>query len=593
MKKIIYFLLLLCFSIQIYADGFKIRGVLPWHNFTCGPSGWNLKDYEKYLDDCSSQGINFIGFHNYTGGGERYASYVEPMIKISYKNILPEAYFDNSTTCRWGNVPLPIDKFPYGMGKYVDVVDGTGAFGSDCSLLSNNKSEHYENAQNMMKEVLRMAHDRGMEMAMGFEFGVIPPEYFSLSVPGDYFYWLGKANMVPNPAHQISKEIHYAALDNLLETYPDIDWVWLWLNEHAFYSVDVDEALQEKRFASLYNENSHYFKEASSASEKFLGVWALEYIKLTLEYLKEKNSNVKLIIGGWGGSNQLPVLLQGLDRALPSNVVFSCLNPGMGTIAQPSFLEDIAKRRDVIAVPWLEGDDQLWHFQPRINLMKEHVQLAANQNLAGVVAIHWRTEDVKYNFRAFCDFARNPGLDDTVEDLYEKYFSYDFGKTAAKILSPLFAEMDIARIGANISSPEFFAFSPSSWGVLDAQNIEYRQNIIKAFDKALNKEKKNERREKLEDLKAVFQFELLLDEVVKKMQPMYHLKKRFFENNDTSISKEDLKAAYIELESAPIKSLLEVFASRINSRGEMAIFCSINQRIWTEYNYLLDFYNKM
>ena len=53
------------------AEPFEIRGVLPWHNFLCGPTAWNKADYEAYLDNCKAEGINFIGFHNYTGGGSR------------------------------------------------------------------------------------------------------------------------------------------------------------------------------------------------------------------------------------------------------------------------------------------------------------------------------------------------------------------------------------------------------------------------------------------------------------------------------------------------------------------------------------------
>ena len=56
------------------AEPFEIRGVLPWHNFLCGPTAWNKADYEAYLDNCKAEGINFIGFHNYTGGGERSAA---------------------------------------------------------------------------------------------------------------------------------------------------------------------------------------------------------------------------------------------------------------------------------------------------------------------------------------------------------------------------------------------------------------------------------------------------------------------------------------------------------------------------------------
>ena len=48
-----------------------------------------------------------------------------------------------------------------------------------------------------MRDVLKMAHERGIRMAMGFEFGVIPPEYFSLNVAGDCFYWAGESNYDP------------------------------------------------------------------------------------------------------------------------------------------------------------------------------------------------------------------------------------------------------------------------------------------------------------------------------------------------------------------------------------------------------------
>ena len=87
MRKIQYLFIALFICLEIQAqDKFNIRGVLPWHNFLSGPTSWNLSDYRIYLDECRKNGINFIGFHNYTGGGERYATYVEPMIKIEYKN---------------------------------------------------------------------------------------------------------------------------------------------------------------------------------------------------------------------------------------------------------------------------------------------------------------------------------------------------------------------------------------------------------------------------------------------------------------------------------------------------------------------------
>ncbi len=83
-------------SAETGQQAFAIRGTLPWHNFLSGPSAWNEKDYERYLDRLRDLGLNFVGFHCYTGGAERYAPYVEPMIRIEYRNVLPLAGFDTS-----------------------------------------------------------------------------------------------------------------------------------------------------------------------------------------------------------------------------------------------------------------------------------------------------------------------------------------------------------------------------------------------------------------------------------------------------------------------------------------------------------------
>ena len=108
---------------------------MPWHNFLSGPTGWNLSDYISYLDELKQRNnINFVAFHNYTGGGERYAGYVEPMIKIQYKNILPQAFFDNSMTERWGYTPMKISEFAFQSSSAFLMYKTDDMFGSECSI---------------------------------------------------------------------------------------------------------------------------------------------------------------------------------------------------------------------------------------------------------------------------------------------------------------------------------------------------------------------------------------------------------------------------------------------------------------------------
>lgn len=578
--------LALCYGNAYSQNEFNIRGLLPWHNFLSGPTSWNLDDYEKYLDRCKEENINFIGFHNYTGGGERYATYVEPMIKIEYKHIIPQAYFDNSLTARWGYLPMHVKDYAYSTDTIFSLPNGAVAFGCDASITSNTTAEHYEKAQTLMQNVLKMAHRRGISMAMGFEFGVIPPEYFSLNTGGNCFYWPGESNMIPNPTKQYAKEIHYATLDNILKTYPGIDYIWMWLNEHSFMGVNMDKALQDSIFLQKFNENQYYFSEAVDPSAKFIGVWALEYMKMTYEYLKLKGVKAKIILGGWGGGHQLPLLLKGLDRALPKDIIFSCLNPDLGKTPQPAFLADIAKNRKVWAIPWLEGDHQLWHFQPRVKMMRDHVKLAAEQKLDGVVAIHWRTEEPRYNLKTFAYFASNKKDEISVEQLYKSYLTEEFGEKAAKAITPLLVRMDIEQIQWNVPSPEFYAFTPE-WGRLDQANIKLRKDIVAEASSCLNAvngvQCKN-----LKRFIAMFQFELLLDEVNKAMESAYIMKKQEYELNKTSTYQEYQKS-YQQLMRAPIKNMFKTYVQRINSRGELGVLSSLNQRVWREFNDLKNY----
>ncbi|MFQ7503218.1 MAG: hypothetical protein ACLRMJ_09175 [Alistipes finegoldii] len=221
-----------------------------------------------------------------------------------------------------------------------------------------------------------------------------------------------------------------------------------------------------------------------------MGVWSLEYIRRTLDHLRQKGSRAKLIIGGWGGGGQLPGILRGLDRALPEEVVFSCLNPDLGRTRQPGFLADIARHRKVWAVPWLEGDNQMWHQQPRVGKMRDHVQLAREQGFRA-----WRPF-IGARRRPAITSARSPATParrtTTVETLYKEYFEEDFGAQAAAALAPLMAAVDTANAWEGPQSRVLRI--PPRLGVLDEANAASRQGIIDAIDAVQDKEQTPQQR---------------------------------------------------------------------------------------------------
>ncbi len=586
MKNIqsIFFLMLLfavCYNAQTETtNSFKIRGMLPWHNFLSGPTAWNLEDYKNYLDDLQKHDINFIGFHNYTGGGQRYAPYVEPIIKIKYKNILPEAYLDNSLTSRWGYTPMKIANFAFNSSTKFQDKNISGAFGAECSIESNSKEEHYQKTQRLMQDVVELAHQRGIQVAIGFEFGVHPPEYFSLYNDPD-FYWSGEANMIPNPANYQSIEILYATLNNILETYPSVDYIWLWLNEHSFMGVNLKNALNAPSFKNIYDKNQHLFTETTDdESARFIGVWSLEYIKLAHEFLIKKKSNAKIIVGGWGGGNQLPAIMLGLDRGLPKDIIFSLLNPDLGKSNPPQFLADIAKNRNVISIPWLEGDNQLWQLQPRVDLLQTQVKLAKQMNMMGVAAIHWRTEETKINFETFVNAAKNPGDTTSVKNIYQKYIAETCGNEAAQILAEEFAKYDLEKWYPG-DTHEYFAYTPE-WGRMQIQDEAKFQGLLTKIEEAIAKTTAHSYKENLNWWKAKIKFMLLLNEVGRRLEPAYKLRSEYLVSK-TKIDEERLATAKTVFLSAPIKELFDAFSSSVRSKGELGELSSINQKLWREY----------
>src|SRR5690625_4328680 len=304
MKKLLIFGGLFLWGINIYAQNsadssFSVRGVLPWHNFLSGPTAWNAEDYEEYLDWCQENDINLIAFHNYTGGGERYVNYVEPMIRIQYKNVLPHAELDHSGTARWGYLPMKIEDFAFETSDLFDQPEGAGYFGSDAAVLPKTNEERYKHAQSLMKEVLRMAHDRDMQMAMGFEFGVAPPEYASIRT--GQMYWAGSGSLIYNPFGPDAVGRLHATLDDILETYEGLNQIWLWLNEHTMVGVDVENPLEHEAMADSFQKNNHYFEnEDITESMQFLGVCAQAYILKAYEYIKQQSPETRVVISGWG-----------------------------------------------------------------------------------------------------------------------------------------------------------------------------------------------------------------------------------------------------------------------------------------------------
>jgi hypothetical protein len=557
------------------AERFAIRGTLPWHNFLSGPTAWDEPDYEQYLDRMQSLGLNYVAFHCYTGGAERYAPYVEPIIRMEYRDVLPSATFDTSLTARWGYRPMAVRDFAFGTTSLFDPPEGARAFGPRCALLAKDTRDHYDRAQALMRRVIEMAHERDIQVGIGFEFGIHPPEFASIVPPRS---WIRGA-MLPDPTHPASVEILHNTLDNMLEAYPDLDWIWLWLHEHTMY---VGKADGSGEFQNLMDRDAKYFSDAQDENAVFTGVWSLAYIRAAQAYLAEKRPKIRLAISGWGGGSQLPGTLLGLNRALSKDIVFTCLSPNQGWDSQPTVLEEISRDRQVWAILWLEGDRQLWHLQPRVSLLQEQVRLADQQKLDGVLAIHWRTEEIRSNLDAFAQTAAEPAKATTVEEFYQRDCQEQFGTKAGKKLAEMLAHLDREQ-SLIVASPVFFPYDPS-WGRLKPELRRRLQSHLEEINSLKPLASGERHLANLAWLADNFEFTLLLDDVSRTIEPAYLLKERRLRGQvEGAQLVREKAAAQKAFDQAPIEALFRTYARRVRSKGELGQLSSLNQRVWLQY----------
>jgi len=558
-------------------EPFAIRGTLPWHNFLSGPTAWNEADYREYLDRMKAMELNLIVFHCYTGGHERYVTYVEPLIKIRYRDVTPLAALDTTLTARWGYRPMKVKDFPYGTDQLFKLPDGAEAFGADCALLARDNDDRYRRCQELMRKVMDMAHERGIKFAIGFEVGVHPPEFASIA-PGGTHLW----GTIGDPTKPASQEILRATIDDIFKVYPGIDYIWLWIHEHSATMSSAAGGL-----AKLSEKNSHYFE--GDQAVKTSGVFSLEYINQAYRYIKEKNSNVNVVISGWLWNKNLPGVLKGLDKALPKDIIFSALSPDQGWSPQPDFFTDIARNRQIWAIPWLEGDRKLLHLQPRVNLMREHVKLARRQKLDGVIGIHWRTEETRLALEVFARFAKNPSDTTTVEAIYRRDCASQYGPEAAKTLTPVLTELDIRQGIDKTISPDYFPYSPS-WGRLNEKDRRVTEDLLVQIRGLARTADSSAHQQNLNWLADKLQYSLLFDEVSQAVEPAYKLKDQYLLGQLTKDGQaEAVRVAKAALDTAPVQAMLTTYARTVRSRGEMGVLCSLNQRVYLQFRELQDF----
>jgi hypothetical protein len=358
---------------------FKVRGLNPWPNFLNSMAVFNREDFRTYLEAMMRMRFNTLGVHVFC----REAPLDDSYLSFEYSNVGHLAATDTTTTNRWGYLAQRTSTF--GMGA-PDLYDGE-VFGSEATTRARNCWEAAELAQQLWRESFKYAQQLGIRVGVGFEPYRIPDEIFNAAPPEARFAPadLKIFGLDPGTGPQLdpesvtAKDILEARLGRLLETYPTVDYVWLWEDEGMSWT-------SQEHGVPL---STTPFKQAH-------------------DFLRRHAPQKRLVLSGWGGVARHFVHFH---QKLPGDIIFSSLNDVLGWDPVNEAYGKL-EGRERWAIPWLEDDPAMWLPQFHVYRNHEYMDQAEQVGCAGVLGVHWRNRimdaDAGFQSRASWDKALQP-----------------------------------------------------------------------------------------------------------------------------------------------------------------------------------------
>jgi len=342
---------------------FTVRGLVPWPDFLNCITAFKREDLRAYLEAMLRMRFNTLGIHVYSGINQ----WTEPFLSFEYAGAGHLAFIDTTATHRWGYLPQRTSR--YGMGS-ADFYDGE-VFGSEAATKARNCFEAAELAQQLWRESFEYAHKLGIRTGVGFEPYLVPDEIFRATPPEVRVEPQDSATPNPriDPDSVTARDILETRLARLLETYPTVDYVWLWEDEGMSWA-------SQKTGVPL---STTPFKQAH-------------------DFLRRHAPNKRLVISGWGGVVRH---FAAFHRALPEDIVFSSLSDQLGW---DPVSEEFGKLegRERWPIPWLEDDPAMWLPQFHVHRFVRDMDRAEQFGCQGLLGIHWRHRimDVNAGFQS-------------------------------------------------------------------------------------------------------------------------------------------------------------------------------------------------
>ena len=331
---------------------FAVRGLLPWPDFLNCISVYNEEDFRAYFDAMLRMRFNTFGMHVYTGADQWAESY----LSFEFAGAGHLAFLDTTATNRWGYLPERTSRFTMGAAEFYD----GEVFGSDATTQGRNPWETAELTRAMLQKAFAYAKKLGIRTGIGFEPYQVPDEILRALPPEARPAGQADRPQV-GPRFDIesvtARDLLETRLGQLLEAYPEVEYVWLWEDEQMNWeSRKANEPLSVTPFRQAH------------------------------DFLRRHAPDKKLVVSGWGGVSRH---FESFHKRLPMDIAFACLSDSLGWDPVSEVFGRL-EGRERWPIPWLEDDPSMWLPQFHVHRFERDMNLAETYGCQGLIGIHWR-----------------------------------------------------------------------------------------------------------------------------------------------------------------------------------------------------------
>ncbi len=363
---------------------FRLRGILPFHDFPEGPDWWNQEDYYVILAQLCKMRANFFGLHTYPENEKApEAMTAEPLVWIGKKEdcgesgevacSYPVQHFKTNGNS-WGYHPMKTSEYLFGAGNVFEKdcygADYMEGYEEDIyseelhrgGVPQDKYNQMFQSCGEVLKNTFAYAKKMHVRTCIGTE---VP-----LTVPGlvrERYHLDGEIS------RQDIEELYEGIFERIKSTH-DLDYFWMWTPEDWTWLGNTPEETEK----------------------------TIQDFSCAIEAKAKTEAPFELAVCGWTLGPQED--RAAFDKYLPKSMPFSCINRNVGfDPLEPKFTE--LQGRPAWAIPWMEDDPAMISPQLWAGRMRRDAYDAKRYGCEGLMGIHWRTKQIAPNVKALLQAA--------------------------------------------------------------------------------------------------------------------------------------------------------------------------------------------